>query len=786
MADFQGFRFGNYHSSNLHLIVVSLSNRFDKNLLPAPNDTSVDIPGANGKYYFGSVFKEKNITVKVAYDDMDEETFRHIAQIFSTDKLMDLVFDEEPYKTYKAKCKSAPDFQYVCFKNPETGQRIYKGEGTLSFICYHPLAYCFNKYVVTAADYYKCEMPENIINPNSIHTNRYEYKNPKRLNGLIKDHYNIKPNMATKWEGGYPTIEQVQWGELYYNKNGKKELLSDVHHYWDNIPKWQVGANLLTTPTLDYEQELIYMPQYSRVNYYNMETGLNKQNALIGSRMLVYNPGDVPVDFKLHIDNLKTSLRDLGTFHFRISRYNVQRLTLEQAVDWTGLKTYSRDDNETFKYGTRYVNILEQKNENGEIIPYNRVLKDSHPNHMYVTEPIERKEIFNVLRNYAYQTGKRIQSLNLSDLTNAADISSRIISYQKTLNAFIDEKEKEFESAITINEKNQIYWEVLIQTLEKFCSYFDQLMNQYGGGQIFTSNYSYNDFIYDLIYNPLEFILTSNYKNYDQVECNFVSNMNYITSDYIELDTTNLPQSLNIDFETRMVYNIIEDQTNIYQSQEKINYYNDNIVQGHWFLIPPGWSLIEITPVLKEGTFDGKRWKDARPFYWGNMSESSRNIYEKCLRFAAIKYLSENSPLSNLKRQLEDTTNPFNDTTSLPSAAKITESLEKLETYQIEELLQFRRWFETDSSYNKYVVNPNGIRKSVWGTRMYRLEINFLKLLNDYWRIYHLDSNGYPTSDASDWWWNASNYIWVNFPPVYWTYVDVLNKMNIEFIPEFY
>jgi len=36
-----------------------------------------------------------------------------------------------------------------------------------------------------------------------------------------------------------------------------------------------------------------------------METGLNKQNALIGTRVLVYNPGDVPVDFTLYLNNLK-------------------------------------------------------------------------------------------------------------------------------------------------------------------------------------------------------------------------------------------------------------------------------------------------------------------------------------------------------------------------------------------------------------------------------------------------------------------------------------------------
>jgi hypothetical protein len=66
------------------------------------------------------------------------------------------------------------------------------------------------------------------------------------------------------------------------------------------------------------------MPQYNKVNYYNMDTGLNKQNGLIGSRILVYNPGDVPVDFELKLGNLTSDFRsNLEEYTFRISRYNV-------------------------------------------------------------------------------------------------------------------------------------------------------------------------------------------------------------------------------------------------------------------------------------------------------------------------------------------------------------------------------------------------------------------------------------------------------------------------------
>jgi hypothetical protein len=48
------------------------------------------------------------------------------------------------------------------------------------------------------------------------------------------------------------------------------------------------------------------MPQYSKIRYYNMDIGINKKNSALGSRLLVYNPGDISIDFKLNFCNLKS------------------------------------------------------------------------------------------------------------------------------------------------------------------------------------------------------------------------------------------------------------------------------------------------------------------------------------------------------------------------------------------------------------------------------------------------------------------------------------------------
>jgi hypothetical protein len=63
-------------------------------------------------------------------------------------------------------------------------------------------------------------------------------------------------------------------------------------------------------------------------------------------------------------------------------------------------------------------------------------------------------------------------------------------------------------------------------------------------------------------------------------------------------------------------------------------------------------------------------------------------------------------------------------------------------------------------------------------------EIGFLRTLANYWR-----ANGtkggkiWNKADVDDWWWYANDYIWANFPPLYWGYADLLNKAEIKYIP---
>ena len=119
-----------------------------------------------------------------------------------------MVFDELPFKTYRAKIRSKPDIKYVPFENKETGQRIYKGEGKITFVCYYPYAFGFDKYVVRAADNYYTPHPDLPIDE-KFESPYSQKKKEKPIPKLIAEHLNVAGNMNTPWKTGFPTIEQV-------------------------------------------------------------------------------------------------------------------------------------------------------------------------------------------------------------------------------------------------------------------------------------------------------------------------------------------------------------------------------------------------------------------------------------------------------------------------------------------------------------------------------------------------------------------------------------------------
>lgn len=142
-TDFIGFTFNGCHSSEFNIYSVSDGSRYQDNLVPNPIDYTEQVPGGVGQYYFGSDMDIKEFPLSIAYDNLSELQVRELRNWLAPDTVGELIFDERPYKTYTAKISTSPSLSFICFDkyNSSTGkkERVYKGEGSINFVCYYPL-----------------------------------------------------------------------------------------------------------------------------------------------------------------------------------------------------------------------------------------------------------------------------------------------------------------------------------------------------------------------------------------------------------------------------------------------------------------------------------------------------------------------------------------------------------------------------------------------------------------------------------------------------------------------
>lgn len=142
-TDFIGFTFNGCHSSEFNIYSVSDGSRYQDNLVPNPIDYTEQVPGGVGQYYFGSDMDIKEFPLSIAYDNLSELQVRELRNWLAPDTVGELIFDERPYKTYTAKISTSPSLSFICFDkyNSNTGkkERVYKGEGSINFVCYYPL-----------------------------------------------------------------------------------------------------------------------------------------------------------------------------------------------------------------------------------------------------------------------------------------------------------------------------------------------------------------------------------------------------------------------------------------------------------------------------------------------------------------------------------------------------------------------------------------------------------------------------------------------------------------------
>ena len=139
MTDFIGFTYNGYHSvRNLKIYRTSQSSRYEEDIMTSAQDKTLEVPGKDGKYYFGTTKKNKIFNISFAFEDLQETDLLNLKQVFKGNGIHELVFDETPYKAWSAKVTNI-SLKHVCFE--KNNIRTYKGEGNITFTCYYPYAH---------------------------------------------------------------------------------------------------------------------------------------------------------------------------------------------------------------------------------------------------------------------------------------------------------------------------------------------------------------------------------------------------------------------------------------------------------------------------------------------------------------------------------------------------------------------------------------------------------------------------------------------------------------------
>lgn len=254
-GDFLGFTFDGVHSTELGVFRVSDGSRYSENLLPTIQDKTIQIPGADGTYYYGSFYTQRQINFSIAYDNLSEAQLRRLKNIFSDKKIHNLIFDELPYKVYKVKITGTPNLKYICFDRPAetdlrdkeidmgikdksglygvgartTSGRVYKGEGQLNFISYTPFAKSRFKYL---NQYIIQNIPEwgsmDTNNANDVYYNYYDWAESSRM---------VSSNTKKKFNGISYVVDVVNTNGVMYHNAGDIKTPFYLSFYFDDVFK---------------------------------------------------------------------------------------------------------------------------------------------------------------------------------------------------------------------------------------------------------------------------------------------------------------------------------------------------------------------------------------------------------------------------------------------------------------------------------------------------------------------------------------------------------------------
>lgn len=284
--DFIGFTYNGKHSSrDLGIYRTSNGSRYIENLTPTLTDKTTDAAGRDGQYYFYTTAKNQTFSVSYVFDSLTESGLRKLKQVFNGREIHDLIFDEAPYKTWSAKVTGNSQVKHLCFTDAN-GDRVYRGEGTLTFTCYWPYART-SDISGYPNNFTKANIPSNKAVECNLFTQAgeaYKLTNSNSRPGITiyyaelvdgvwgaEQRVAISPG-ASKVFDNPAWIKRIKptaaWGaeqcitiaddEFYYTTNGTFEYFGDnldgrnINHYspslFTNKREWAPECGLFSTP----------------------------------------------------------------------------------------------------------------------------------------------------------------------------------------------------------------------------------------------------------------------------------------------------------------------------------------------------------------------------------------------------------------------------------------------------------------------------------------------------------------------------------------------------------
>lgn len=279
-GSFLGFTFNGKHSSTMGITRV-YNDRLDIQITPALRDAIVDVDTADGILFSNTTYDKKDISVSFVFEGISEAGLQALKQWLNTKQICDLVFDEEPHKVWSAKISGYVSIKHLCFEID--GQRVYRGEGEITFTCPYPFA-----------------------------RSRFEYLEEFNI-------YNIRewaPNEAEYYVDGEDfRYDQNRYALIEYatskeNPNHKERLLLGVEDLLKCFPgalyeKTDLFVGEKTAELVPFENSSQYvnisewieafeLPSQAKYGYFYKNIRTNRDECI------VYNAGDQPIPLKMY------------------------------------------------------------------------------------------------------------------------------------------------------------------------------------------------------------------------------------------------------------------------------------------------------------------------------------------------------------------------------------------------------------------------------------------------------------------------------------------------------